>query len=283
MNKQQVILYSAIALLFLSLIGTGIFYSSNRTLKSELSNQTLSAQQMMDEKSRLDKELLAAKGTVNELEAAKQNLQNMLDEASKLQGTKDPADMERLRKANASIKTLREQIAEMTRMKTDAENIAAAEKKKMQSEINTLNASLTSLKNENKDLAANLELLRAVNADNFCMIADKKNQKLTAKASRTNRIKVSFEMPDGADTDIKFTIIKPDGTKLSGADDGIAFNVTDNETERVTASATDVSAAKLTKKIEMSYKPKQKLKAGDYLIQMTNKDKHVAYCRVKLR
>ncbi len=171
----------------------------------------------------------------------------------------------------------------MTKMKTNVENMAAADKKKMQSEIGSLNATLTSLKSENKDLAANLELLRSVNADNFYMGADRKNQKLTVKAARTNRIKVSFDVPDGIETAIKFSVIKPDGTKLSGADDGIAFNVTENEAARLSANAGEASAAILSKKVEMTYKPKEKLKAGDYLIEMTNKDMHVAYCRVKLR
>ncbi|HKR03012.1 MAG TPA: hypothetical protein VJY62_00135, partial [Bacteroidia bacterium] len=275
-------LVCGIALLLLSLIGTGVFYFSNRTLNSDLSNQKLNMDQLLIEKTLLNKELHAYKDNVNDLKGDNQNLQNILNSV-KFQETKNLAEIKNLKRENSAVKSLRQQLADMKQTVMNTQNMASADKKRMQSEINSLNSTISSFQEDNKELAANVELLRSVTADNFHLKATRRNEKLTVVARRTRQIKVSFDMPQGIEADIKFNITKPDGTKLSGANDGIAFIVFENPDAALSASTNEATGLKLSKKVEMTYKPKAKLKAGDYIIEMTNKNMHVAYCHVKLR
>ncbi|MEO5571089.1 MAG: hypothetical protein ABIT08_01075 [Bacteroidia bacterium] len=282
MENKKTMPAIAFGLIFLFLCTIGFFYSSNCTLKENLNNQKELAQGLIMEKTLLNKELSSYKKNVSDLSGEKQNLQNMLD-VSNFKLSNNNLEIKNLKKENSSIKSLRSQITQLKQMNANAQNMAEANKKQMQSEISSLNSTVSSLRNDNKELSDNVELLRSVTADNFTMQTTKRKERLTVIARRTREMKVSFEVPQGIETQINFNIIAPDGTKLSGNNDGISFVITDNPNAIFTASSNDNNPLKLSKKVEMTYQPKQKLKAGDYTIEMTNKNIHVAYCHVKLR
>jgi len=81
---------------------------------------------------------------------------------------------------------------------------------------------------------------------------------------------------------ISFKIMKPDGSQIGGKNDqGLTFEVTNDDAGLLVNSSSEV--IKVSKKIEMTYEPKEKLKAGVYKVEMFNGEKYVGACNVKLR
>jgi hypothetical protein len=92
---------------------------------------------------------------------------------------------------------------------------------------------------------------------------------------------MSFNVPENMVENISFKLTKPDRSQVDGKGNGIAYRIT-NEDEGLTASLSG-GVIKVSKKIEMTYEPKEKQKPGIYKIEMYNGDKYIGACNVKLR
>jgi len=169
-------------------------------------------------------------------------------------------------------------------LKTDLEkqlNAVNANLARVNSENEKLNKSITDLRAENEELAQNLKILSSLTADNFLVETTRGKGKLTVKAKRTNKIAVSFAVPANVTEKLSFIITKPDGKQITDNDKAISFNVIDND-ENLYAS-TNNDDIKVSKKIEMVYQPKEKLRPGTYKIEIYNGNKYVGASNVRLR
>ncbi len=153
---------------------------------------------------------------------------------------------------------------------------------KLNGEKEMLNQTVASLQLANQQLAANLDILSSMTADNYLIESSRKNGKLTVMSRRTRKIAVSFKVPENMVESISFKIMKPDGSQIGGKNDqGLTFEVTNDDAGLLVNSSSEV--IKVSKKIEMTYEPKEKLKAGVYKVEMFNGEKYVGACNVKLR
>jgi hypothetical protein len=100
---------------------------------------------------------------------------------------------------------------------------------KLNAEKNALNQTIASLQEENKQLAANLEILSSMTADNYLVETTKRKDRLTVVARRTKKMAVTFKVPDNVVEDITFKILKPDGKVVEGKHNGIAYRVVDGD------------------------------------------------------
>ena len=117
--------------------------------------------------------------------------------------------------------------------------------------------------------------------DNYLVEATKRKDKLTVMAKRAKKITMSFNVPENMVENISFKLTKPDGKQVDGKGNGIAYKVVNGD-EGLTASLSG-GAIKVSKKIVMTYEPKEKQKSGIYKIEMYNHDKYIGACNVKLR
>lgn len=152
---------------------------------------------------------------------------------------------------------------------------------KLNTDNNFLNQSLASLTEENKQLAANLDLLSSITADNYLVETTRKKGKLTVVAKRTKKLGVNFKVPENMVETISFKLIKPDGNTVEGNSKDIAVNITDNN--EVLYASLDKAELKVSKRIEMTYEPKERLKSGVYKVEIYNKERYIGSCNVKLR
>jgi len=282
-QRERRITAIAVIILIAGLISTGIFYTVNRSQSKNLNDEKLKSEMMLSEKLALQKEIETFRNQINSLSGKNSELDKLLAETSKKLSEKE-AQLSRVVRENGNIKTLKKELADLNKMKKDFESqvLTLNESiRKLNSEKDALNQTIASLQEENKQLAANYEILNSMTADNYLVETTKKKDRLTVVAKRTKKITVSFKVPENIIEDISFKIIKPDGKTVEGKDNGVACRIV-NEDEGLTASING-GAIKVSKKIEMTYEPKEKQKPGLYQIEMYNGEKYIGTCNVKLR
>jgi hypothetical protein len=283
MKKESAIAIGAVIILILSLIGTGVYFNANKSLKADLNNEKLKSEMMLSEELALNKELNSLKIQINVLSGRNKDLDKILEQ-TRIKLSEKEVEIGKVSRENGNIKSLRRQLAELTKLKNDLDSqvLALSEStQKLIIEKDELNKTIASLKDENKQLTANLAILSSITADNYLVETTKRKDRLTVNAKRTHKMAVSFKVPSNMVESISFKITKPDGTQVQGKDQGIAFT-TVNDDENLLASTSNDEIT-VSKKIEMTYQPKEKLKAGIYKIEMLNGEKYIGSCNVRLR
>lgn len=282
-NRGKTSIVIAVVIVIAALIGTGIFYSSNKSLTRNLNVEKLKTERMLSEKLELQKEIETFRNQINSLTGKNTELDQLLAETSQKLNEKE-AQLSRIVRENGSIKTLKKELAELNQVKKDfVDQVANLNETiwKLNKEKDTLNETIASLQKENKQLATNLDILSSITGDNYLVESTKRKDRLTVMAKRTKKITMSFNVPENVVENISFKLTKPDGKQVDGKDNGIAYRIVNGD-EDLTASISG-GAIKVSKKIEMTYEPKEKSKPGIYKIEMYNDDKYIGACNVKLR
>ena len=282
-QREKRITAIAVLILIAALIGTGLFYSANRSLSKNLNGEKLKTELLLSEKLALQKEIEDFKAQISSLTGKNADLDKLLAETSQKLSEKE-AQLTRINRENGNTKALKKELAELTQMRKDFENQVATLNEtiqKLNKEKDALNETIVSLQKENKELATNLDILSSMTGDNYLVETTKRKDRLTVMARRAKKITMSFNVPENMVEDISFKLTKPDGKQVEGKDNGIAYKVI-SEDVGLTASLSG-GAIKVSKKIEMTYEPKEKQKPGIYKIEMYNGDKYIGSCNVKLR
>lgn len=283
LTKENRITAGVVVLLIMALIATGIYYSSNKSLTKNLNTEKLKSEMMLSEKLALQKEIDTFKNQINSLSGKNTELDKMLAETSLKLSDKE-AQLNRIARENGNIKQLKKQLAELEQMKRDFDSQLLTLNEtiqKLNKEKDAMNQTIASLQKENKELAANLEILSSLTADNYLVETTKRKDRLTIVAKRTKKITVTFKVPENMVENISFKLVKPDGAKVEGKGNGIAHRVVNGD-DGLMASISG-GAIKVLKRIEMTYEPKEKQKPGVYNIEIFNGDKYIGACNVKLR
>lgn len=229
--KEKLIAGGAVILLIVALIGTGIYYSSNKSLTKNLNSEKLKSEMMLSEKLELQKEMEAFKNRISALMGRNSELDQFLSSTTQKLLDKQ-AELNRIKRENGNIKQLKKELADLGQMKRDFESrlLALNESiQKLNAEKNALNQTIASLQEDNKQLAENLEILSSMTADNYLVETTKRKDRLTVVAKRTKKIAVTFKVPDNVVEDITFKIMKPDGKVVEGKDKGIAYRVVNGD------------------------------------------------------
>ncbi len=283
-EKGKMISITALVLLIFALIGIGVYYSANKSLSKNLNDEKLKTEMMLSEKLALQKEIETFRNRINSLDGQNADLNKVLATTSQKLSEKEAA-LNRIVRENGNIKNLKKEIAELTKMKKDFESQVFALKESNQNLNNekvALNQTIASLQDENKKLATNLAILSSITTDNYLVETTKRNDRLTVVARRAKKMTVSFKVPENMAENISFKLIKPDGKQVDGKGNGIAYRIIDGD-EGLMASTDGGGSISVSKKIEMTYIPKEKQKPGIYKIEMFNEDLYIGACNVKLR
>ena len=82
---------------------------------------------------------------------------------------------------------------------------------------------------------------------------------------------------------ISFKIITPAGTTITPEDKSLSWTIEQNSWN-FTASLSSVTGEfEASRKVVLTYTSKEKLKSGEYKIQIFSNDKNIGNCRVKLK
>ncbi len=282
-KNEKLILTGSLVFLFLSLGGFGYFFVSSKKLTNNLNNEKLRSELILSEKVSLDKEILNLKNQLSALKGTNSELDQIIAQTSQRLSEKE-AELSKIKRENGNIKSLKKQLDEIGKLKKDLDTQIAAlneSVKKLNSEKDDLSKTIAALKAENQELAENNRIMSSLKADNYLVQSTRGKNKLTVKARRTNKISVSLKVPANMVENLNFNIIKPNGVKVKGSDKGLAIKTIDDDDQLLVSLYND--EIKVSKSIEFSYTPKEKLKPGVYKIEMYNGEKYIGSCNVKLR
>lgn len=281
-TREQIIAAAATALLFVSLIATGFYYHANTNLKGGLNTEKLKSESLLSEKLALTKDAEKLKADITSWMGKNQQTDLLLSEAlNKISGLEN--SVKALRRENSAIAGLKKEINALAQIRQDLESQLADAvmiNKSNEKKMNDMSLELASVN-------AEMEKIKFVPVnitDNFRVetLRGRKNR-LTVNAGRTKKLMVSFEIPESMSKDVKFSIITPEGKVIKSDNKDIAVNIIDDG-RYLTASLSPLSGEfEISRRIEMSYTPKQKLESGTYKIEIIHNDKVAGTCQLRLK
>ncbi|HNP94588.1 MAG TPA: hypothetical protein PKJ63_03135 [Cyclobacteriaceae bacterium] len=284
-QNPKVIAGTVTFLLAIALVGLISFYEANQSLEAGLNDEKLKSERILSEKLSLEKEIAKLKQSITSLQGRNADLDKTLSKTSAKIAEKE-RELNKMSKENASLKQYKQQYADLQKIKNDLESqvlalnnaLTAANKEK-----ESLNRMVAELQVKNKSLSDELAQIQIASLDDIRVEAFKKN-KLTVSARKTKKLDINFMIPSKYSADnLTFKISDPSGQVLSPKDGTIAY-VETLEAPILTADASDMLYLKQTKQVKMEYKPKKKLKAGIYRIEVTNADNtYLGSLQVRLR
>ena len=287
MKKEKLTAGILTVLFVASIITSGIVFKSNLSLKSGLDDEKLRSESLLSEKLALDKEIEKFQKEMSLLKGKNQETDRLLASANQQLAEKQKI-IASLTKENATVKDLKKQLADIQKIKSDLDKQVAMLQEansKLLAENEGLQQSILDLQGQNAALAQDLDLIRNTNADNFQVLTTKgkKNEKLTINAARTKKMSVNFEVPKTYTDDISFRITTPDGKTISAEDKSLTW-VFSEDSKIMTASLNGGPGdIEVTRSVNMTYAPKEKMKSGTYRIEILNHGEYLGSCRVKLR
>ena len=277
---------TASVLAFSIVVAVSMFYNNAR-LKNNLSDEKLKSEILLSEKLSLDKSIVKFHKDLTTLEGKNSTLDKMVADAN-LKILSKNKEIEKLTAEKVSAKDLQKKINELELLK-----------QKLAREIAELNNSVALANNENKRLNSQLEfytkknsgltsdnsVLKAMISDNYRTEAlHGKNEKLTIRARKTNKLLVSFDLPGNAGNNIYFKVVTPQGTEFSSINDlAAAIRITENGDGLLASTSETVAGSAGTKRVEMTFKPQHKLTQGVYQFNVYNDDRFLGSTQLRLK
>lgn len=282
-KKEKVIAAGVAIILMVSFTFMSVLYKQNNESKQKGSDLALEVLELHAKISDYDTESLALRKSLENANLEQLNVSQKLGDANARIAEKE-LELKKAKGNGPSSKQLKKQIADLTKLK--AENEAKLSNLNrtihtLTSEYDGLKTELAKLKQENEEVAANMKLMNSLSADNYMVETTKKKSRLTVMAKRTKNMKVSFVVPENLAANLSFQVTKPDGSVVKGKGLNLSYNVVEDGTNLLVYNGSEPMA--VSKKVEVVYQPKEKLKPGIYKISMYNGDKYVGACNVKLR
>ncbi|MBR9998876.1 MAG: hypothetical protein KFF73_07895, partial [Cyclobacteriaceae bacterium] len=271
----KTIAVAATVLLFLSLISVGYFFKVNNQKETDLNNERLKSENLLSEKLDLGKQIRDFKNEVASLLGKNKELDKHLNDASENLLTRERtinklvrenAGLVNLKKENEAIKKIRDDLNELVKEFTSRNSDLSAE-------VGNLKNRISELSKENELLTNQLnahEVNRLVDnvAGNFRIeTLKKRNHKLTVKSSRTNQVTVSFNMPveysGNVNTEFfRIVLQNPEGGSINGNQQ----TTINTESLKLNASNDNSLTSVSRERVNISFKPTGKLKAGIYTV-----------------
>ncbi len=283
--EKSKLVAALVTIVLFGALASSLIYNSN--LKNRLTHQESVTGDVLAQKQMLENEMTDYKMRVHSLSGKNAEMNDLMSKKEKELALKE-AEIKKLIKNNADANALKKQLADVKKMKADMEiqvdalNLTVS---KLKNENQDLAKQVKSLKSDNEMLAKNIKILSSMNTDN--MIADalkRKDAKNTVFARKANKLYVSFNLTQDVASNVKFKVTTPSGKVVVTEQDGLTYKLVDIQSEVLTADASgSVAIGNPMKKIEMVYKPKEKLKSGTYTIGIYNGDTYLSSCQIRLR
>ena len=282
MNYKQIAL---IAVLGLTIILSGIFFVNNRSLKKDLQGEKIKSEALFSEKLMLDKSLVKFKDDLNSMKGKNNQLDKQIEDI-KQQLAKKEAEVKKLIADNASYQTLKIKYKELEILKNKLNEELSAQKlayENLRLQNQSLNDQLAETLFEKEKLFDNNTILKAMAGNNYRIEAVRgKSDKLTIKARRTQKLIVTFDLPNDVGNNINFKLITPEGNEFASKDNKSAsIKITENS-DNFYASLKEMGKIG-TKRVEMFYIPTEKLGKGLYKFDVYDNNTYIGSTQLRLK
>lgn len=275
--------------MFFTALGFALFYSAdNNALSKDLKSEKLKSEKILSQKLALNKDIAKLKSEIQSYQSKNKQLDSKLTELYAKLTAKENELNALMKQKSLSESKFKKQISELN-----------DNKKQLQNEISGLNESLedlrfknsylqntlASLEKTNKDLNKRNDFLSEVASDNYGVEAHKKNEKLTINARKTRAIVLGFDVPAHMADKLSLTVTTPAGIKYDNVTSSAVTYEVITEEEPVLLASTDIMIMNNghSKRVALSYKPKEKFKKGVYKIDIHHEGTYLGSSQIRLK
>ena len=287
-TKIKAVAAGVTATLFASLMTLGVIYRNNSLLTEDIKAEKIRTESLSGEKASLNKEIDKLKKELASLNSDNKELDKAVKEAQYRLLEKE-AQIAKLSKDNAVIPSLRKELESIRKIRQEL--IAQLESLKkensmMGTEISELNRTIAGLRKENQELHARTNE-KPMMAYNFRVEPVKsRNDKLTVKAKRAKKIKISFDVnsPKNLTGDVYLKIRSEKDKELEGQTI-LAYEMAEEMDDEQMMASTEslVISADEYKRFSVAFDPKDRLDAGVYYVSVFSGNNYLGSAQFKLR
>lgn len=283
-ESRSTILWIGAILIALLLFGLIFTFARNSKNKQYLNSEKLMTERLLSEKTATQAEVDRLSNEISSLKEQINAASNLLDETE----TKLTDNENRMRALSAQYaRKSKSDEEEFQKQKEIFENEYASLKSEYDNLVTRngdLQTKLNSLETEASDLAEKLRMNDTYTSDNFQTYGSRgKKDRVVVLARRVKKLNVNFEVPQSLTEAISFKIITPSGTTISPEDRALAWTFPP-DTRGLTASLSPLTSEfEPSRRVTLTYTPKEKLTPGDYLIQILSNNHNIGNCRIRLR
>ncbi len=224
--------------------------SEKLLIQKSLDKQSLKNQALDKQKQLLEDSLKSSRLSLGSLRISNRDLSQTLS-ASRRKQKKQAEKISSMKQTLIDDQKITKRTEEANRIKTDS--------------ISTLLAINTALRQQ-------CELAATRTIDHVLIFAASANNKFTVKAKRARKLVARVDVPADFINPV-FVLTAPDGNVVNNEDGLVARELVTSP--ELTASIGPTAASFNTKTMEVVYQPRHKLKAGTYVLQVRDGDKHV--------
>jgi chromosome segregation ATPase len=285
-NNQKIFTITAALVVAVAIIIAGISFSNFKKTKRSLNENKLSYERLLAEKLELDKKTLKmqdqlfALGKDNELA-----LTSLTGAEEKIKDLENQLKV--VENNNKKVKSLESQISDLQKKNQNIANELAESNLKneqLKNKNDELNQSLAMLQEEFTKLRENNRILSTMIANNYRVESVKgKKDKLTLNAKKTKKVLMSFDIPQDIATNIHLKIQTPEGKIISGTDKNITWRIVEIKENYLASALPYLGDIEIKKRIEITYKPVEKLNKGIYSLEFYNSNTLIGMCQIRLK
>ncbi len=286
--KTKTLTLAGSAIIAILLITTGIALISNSRNKRNFNNEKLQNETLSSQKLQGSQELAKSKSDLEAITSKEDVANKALAKAESSIAEKERR-IAYMSKENASLMKDKSELAQLQKSKKDLDIAYSDLKMEHQaalSQIKNLENSALIADADKRELVSKLESSRKNRIDNIEIFGSRgnKNDNLTYKARRIKDLNLNFDSPLGKNDNLSYKIITPSGTIISPEDKLSSWLVVDHSPQKMTASLSSASGdPENLRQIVLKDKDRDKLKSGEYTIQIFSNDKNIGSYRLKLR
>lgn len=281
-NKSKIAGIVITGLFFTSLIGIVYLHDSNASLEQLLNGNLLKTESVLSEKLQLEKEIIDFRKQMASYTGTNKDLDRKLKDA-----TNKLAQREKQLKNAAQGSASAKELAELKKLKAELEREMASLQGNLMNTLNDrdkLSDELALANARNRELNNTVSIMEAMALNNYRIDATKRNDKHTVVARRTRNLNVAFDFPSDVADKVQFKVHTPDGKVIDKGDGALTYQIIDEPGEySASLEVQNFAGGKSSKRIEMRYKPTERMKKGLYTIDIMNGQTYIASCQVYLK
>ncbi len=285
-NHKNVIAVAAAIVLFFAFSTIVLLYNTNARFRSSLNESKLRSESLLSEKLSLEKQIDQFKKELSSLTGKNFELDKLLKDASVKIAEKE-SQLSNMVRENKKIKDLENELLAVKQLRDELmqeKNQLYQDLQKMKTNNEELDEEIAALSRKNKELEQKFKLLQALNADNFQVETLKgKKDKLTVNSKKAKKLNLSFDVPQNVAENINFKIITPSGKAIQSDDKRVSIRVLESDVNLTASLSPYTGNFEVSKRIEMSYKPKEKLRSGVYKIEVYDGVSYLGSCQLRLK
>lgn len=282
----------ASGLWILSILVAGYSIRINTTLKDDLHSQKVKSEALLSEKLLLEKDIIRYKKELQTLQESNSQMGSLVASIKEQLEEKEKF-INGFKKKAANLQALESEVAMLRKSKKELEAVINSlytqvsqlkeQNAQWEKEIIVQRQTSENLGKENKDLKDYISLLNSM-ANTSRMEASKRNEKLTAKAKRSQKLTLYTEVPHHLLDNLDFKISSPSSEVFTSTDGTVSIKtVSTAKAETTWASTQKAERAVQNESLQIEFTPKKKMEKGIYKVEVYHHNIQVGQMQIRLQ